>query len=196
MTEDRRKNSVGVARINGERGNSPSVAKSQMRPGLACIRGFVNSITHGEIGARQSFATRYVDNVWIGRSHGDSADRLRGLRIKDGRPRPAKIVGFPHTTIDRAHVENIRLAGHSANGASPPAASRPDHAPAHLLVRTFRILLSLAIPRAEKKAQNHKCNHQEAIPSHHMTPRGKCPNAQQQSKCQRRASVLQILIRT
>src|SRR5580658_93055 len=76
MTKRRCKNAVRVARIDGERRNSLTIAKTEMRPRFAPIAGFVNSVTNGEIGPRQPFTARNINDVGVRRSHGDGADGL------------------------------------------------------------------------------------------------------------------------
>ena len=133
----RRRTAVGIAGIDGQRGNLLAIAQAEMRPGLARVGGFVNAVANGEIGAMQAFAAADIDDIGIGRSDGDGANGLRGLIVEDRIPGAAVVVGLPHAAVDLAHIENVGLAGHAGGSARAPAAERTDHAPAHFLVSAF-----------------------------------------------------------
>src|SRR5271165_856525 len=80
----------------------------------------------------QPFAAADINNVRIGGRNFDCADGACWLLIKDGLPGPPEVVGLPHTAIHRAHIEDIRLARHTGDGARAPAAKRTDIPPLHL----------------------------------------------------------------
>jgi hypothetical protein len=154
------------------------VAKSrEMGPRFSGICRFVNSVTHRKVGARQSLATRYVNDVRIRGSHRNRPDRLRPLRVKNCGPRPPKIIRLPNATIYRPYIENIRLARHSTSGTRPPAARWPNHAPPQLLVRTVGILLRLTGHCAKKSARNGERDQEDSTPSNHRTPQRKISSA-------------------
>src|SRR5437764_13603238 len=108
----------------------------------------------------QTFAAPDVDDVWIGERNGNRSDRAGGLIIKDRNPRPAKIVGFKDTPIDRRHIKNVGLRRHAADRASPTTAVRADVAPAQ---RAAEIIISLAddIELGEKEKQENCATHVE-----------------------------------
>ena len=93
MAEHGGEDSVGIAGIDGEGGNLLAVAQAEVSPGLAGVSGFVDAVADGEVGAVQALAAGHVDDVGIGGSDGDGADRLRGLVIEDGVPGAAVVVG-------------------------------------------------------------------------------------------------------
>jgi hypothetical protein len=73
-----------------------------MSPGLAGVGGFVDSVADRKIGAMQAFAAGDINDVGIGRSDGDGANRLRGLVVEDGRPGAAVVVRLPYAAVDLA----------------------------------------------------------------------------------------------
>jgi hypothetical protein len=91
-----------------------------MRPGFSCIGGFVDTVADGKIGAGEAFAACNINDVRVGRSDGDGADRLRRLRIEDRRPGAAIVIGFPYATVDGADVKDGRLACDAGECVRPP----------------------------------------------------------------------------
>jgi hypothetical protein len=63
-----------------------------------------------EISGGEAFAARNVNEFRVGSSDGDGADRLRQLRIEDGRPDAPEVIGFPGATVDGADVRDGGLA--------------------------------------------------------------------------------------
>ena len=102
MAEDGGENFVGIARIDGKRGDLLSVCEAEMRPGFAGVGRLINAIADGEIGAMQSLAAAYINDVGVGGGHGDGADRLRRLGIEDRVPGAAVVVRFPDAAIHLA----------------------------------------------------------------------------------------------
>src|SRR5882762_3693292 len=149
MTEHCGKYAVRVARIYSQRGNllaltQALVSGTEMGPGFSSVGGFVDSVADREIWAMQAFSACDVDDIGIGRSHGDGADRLGGFAIEDGRPGAAIVVALPHSAVHCADVEQVRMVGYPSGSAGPPAAERANHAPPHVLIRILRNLLCLA----------------------------------------------------
>ena len=141
MAEHGGENSIGIARIDGQRGDLLAVAQAEMSPGLSGVGRFVDSVANGEVGAMQAFAAGDINNVGIGGSDGDGADRLRGFVVEDRSPGAAVVVGFPDAAVDLAHIEDIGLAGNAGGGASAAAAKRADHAPMQILISILGNLL-------------------------------------------------------
>src|SRR5579862_6127031 len=137
MAEDGREDFVGIARIGGERGNLLAVGEAEMSPRLAGVGGLVNAVADGKVGTMQSLTTGDVDDVGIGGSDSDGADRLSGFAIEDGIPCPAVIIRFPDAAVDLTHVEDIGLTSNSGGGARASAAKRADHAPVQFLISSF-----------------------------------------------------------
>ena len=141
MAEHGGEDSIGIARIDGERGNLQAIAQAEMSPGFSGVSRFVDSVADREIGAMQAFAAGDINNVGIRRRYCDGADRLRGLVVEDGCPGAAVVVRLPNSAVDLAHVENIRLAGNASGGAGAASAKRADHAPMQILISILRNLL-------------------------------------------------------
>src|SRR5258706_13488235 len=104
-----------------------------MLPGFAGVGRFVDAVTDGKIGALQAFAAAGVDDVWIGRRHGDRADRAGGLIVEDRLPGVAVVGGFPDAAVVDADVEDVRLARDAYRDGSAAAAEWADHAPSHVV---------------------------------------------------------------
>jgi len=137
VAQDSGKNLIRIARIDSQGRNLLAVSQAEMRPGLAGVGRFVNAVADREIGPVQSFTARHVENVGIGGSHCDGADRLRRFMIEDRIPRAAVVVGLPHSAVHLADVEHIRLARNARGCAGASAAKRADHPPVQLLVGVF-----------------------------------------------------------
>ena len=103
-----------------------------MGPGLARVGGLVHAVAHGEIGPDDARAGADVNDVGIGRRHGDGADRAGGLVVEQRRPGGAVVGGAPDAAVIEADVEDVGLAGHAGEGARAPGAGRADRAPVHL----------------------------------------------------------------
>ena len=125
MPEDGGKEAVRVTGIDDQRGNLLAVAQTKVRPGFAGVGGLVNSVAHGEIRPLQTLAARHVDDVRIGRSDRDGANRLRRLIVKDRIPRAAVVSRLPNAAIHLPHVEDVRLARDAGGSAGSPPRNGP-----------------------------------------------------------------------
>src|SRR5438046_1115106 len=85
----------------------------------------------------QTLATADINDVGVGGSHGDGADRLRRLAIEDGVPSAAVVIRLPDAAIYLADIKHIGLSRDAAGGARAPAAKRANHAPLQVLVSIF-----------------------------------------------------------
>ena len=141
MAEHGSEDSIGIARIDGERGNLETIAQSEMSPGFSGVRRFVDSVADREIGAMQAFAAGYINDIGIRGSYCDGANRLRRFVVEDRRPGAAIVVRLPDSAVDLAYIENIRLAGHAGGGSGAASAKWADHAPMQILISIFWNLL-------------------------------------------------------
>ena len=107
MAEHGREDSIGIARVDGERGNLQAVAQAEMSPRLSSVSRFVDSVSNREIWAMQAFAAANINDIGIGRSHRDSADGLRGFVIEDGCPGASVVVRSPHSAVHLAHDQVV-----------------------------------------------------------------------------------------
>ena len=99
---------------------------------LPRVGGFVHAVAGCEVGADDSRAGTDVDDVGVGRGHGDRADRAGGFVIEDGRPGGAVVGGAPDAAVVESDVSHVGMAGHTGNRARASGARRPDGAPVHL----------------------------------------------------------------
>src|SRR2546427_568096 len=89
--------SVGLYRQPGE-----------MLPGFTAIRGLVDAVANRKIGPLQSFAASHVNDIGIGRSHGNRSHGTGRLIVEDGPPRISRVRRLPHAAVHRRHIENVR----------------------------------------------------------------------------------------
>src|SRR4029077_632583 len=118
-----------------------AIAQPQMSPSFSRVRGFVDSVTHREVGAMQAFAAGDINDIGIRSGYGDGANRLGGFVVEDGYPSTAVIVRLPDAAVNLPHVENIRLAGNAGGGAGAASAKRANHAPVEILIDVLGNLL-------------------------------------------------------
>ena len=77
MSEGRHVDGVRILGMDNYAADRIGVAESGELPRLSGINGFVNAIAHHDVAADTGFAGANIDQVRIGRRHGDSADRRR-----------------------------------------------------------------------------------------------------------------------
>src|ERR1700719_4417874 len=130
MAERCDKNLLRVAGIDEYPRNLARVLKADVRPGLAAIHGLVHAVSVGDGRAHVRFAGAQINDLGIGWRNSDGADGSDGLRIKNGIPGAAGIVGAPHAATHRAEVENLGLTAYAGNRQRPAAAKGSNRAPA------------------------------------------------------------------
>ncbi len=145
MSGNRDEEPIGIAGINGHLRNLLAIAKSEVGPGLAAIGGLVDAIADGEVRAMQPFAAADVNDLRVGRRDNDGADRAGRLLIENRLPGAAVVRRLPDAAVDRADVEDVRLAGNSCQGASASAAKGANIAPTHFGERFGIDLLGLGV---------------------------------------------------
>src|SRR5215467_1724036 len=106
-----------------------------MGPSVSGVDRFVHAIAVGNLGAHVGFARADVNDVGIGWSDGEIADRANGLAVEDRFPGRAGIGALPHASVYRAHVEEIGLAGNADCGQCASPAKRADQTPAEAGVK-------------------------------------------------------------
>ena len=109
MTEHGREDAIGIVRVDEQRGDLLAVAQSEMAPGLTGVGGFVDSVSDREIGALEALAAGDINDVGIRGRDGECADGAGGLRVEDGMPGAAGVVGFPDTAVVGADVKDVGL---------------------------------------------------------------------------------------
>ena len=96
-----------------------------MRPGLAAVGGLVDAVADGEVGADDAGAGADVDDVGIGRRHGDRADRAGACLVEDRFPIGTVVGRAPDAAVVEADVEHVRLARHAGHARARPARVGP-----------------------------------------------------------------------
>src|ERR1044071_9328001 len=102
---------VGVLRVDEHRWDLFRVVEAEVLPRAAGVGGFVDAIALSDPPAGDQVAHADVDDVRVGRGHGDGADR-RGFfdRVEDGVPGLAGARRFPDPAHGEADVEDSELA--------------------------------------------------------------------------------------
>src|SRR5262245_52626972 len=108
MPERRDEEAIRVVRVDIDHRDHLTLAKAEMRPGLAGVGGFVDAVAGREIGANDSGTGADVDDVRIGWRDGNGADRAGGLAVEDRFPVRAIICRAPHTAVVESGVDDVR----------------------------------------------------------------------------------------
>src|SRR6266536_3543887 len=137
MAENCGKNAIGIARVDGKRRNLLAVNEAEVGPSLARVDGLVDTVPNGKIWPVQPLAAADIDNVGIGGSNGNGADRLCGLVFEDWVPGATVVIGLPDATVYLSDIKHIRLAGNASSGTGTATTKRSDHAPVQLLISIF-----------------------------------------------------------
>ena len=130
VSEHRGEHAARIARVDEERGNLLTVPQAPMAPGGAAVGGPVDPVPDGQIGPLQPLAGPDVQRLWIGRRHGDRADRARRLAVEDRAPGTTVIPAAPHAAVVHADIQDVRRPRHSNRRHRAATAKRADHAPA------------------------------------------------------------------
>ena len=112
MSERRYINAIRIGRVDHHASDLTRGFETDVRPGLAGIGGLEHADAVGVLAADVGLAGADVDDVGIGRSHGDGADGADGNAfVGDGKPGAAGVLGLPHAAADRAEIKGVRLVG-------------------------------------------------------------------------------------
>lgn len=173
MPEYRYEQTVRIARIHDDLRDLLPVPQSQMLPGPARIRRFVDAITRGQIWPLQTLAATHIKDVRIGRRYRYRANRAGRLVIKYGKPGTAIVRRLPHAAVDYADVEHIGLVRDTSRGLGATGPMRADHAPTQRLV-VHRID---GLSRGKRGLRTHQRKRAEALCDQATQPgthRGAC----------------------
>src|SRR5690349_11170271 len=132
MSRDSDEQTIRVARIGGDIWNLLPVTKAEMRPRLSRVGRLVDSVAHGEIGARESFAGADVQHVGVGRGDRERSNRSGRLIVENRLPGATGIGRLPDAAVADAYIEGVRLAWMPDSRLRPAAAEWPDRAPLHV----------------------------------------------------------------
>ena len=75
MAQDCGEEPIGIGRIDSKRRNLLPIAKTEVRPSSARISRAIDAIANRQVRAMQTFSTRNVNHVAIGRCDSDGTDR-------------------------------------------------------------------------------------------------------------------------
>src|SRR5215831_3511677 len=142
MSERGDKQPIRILGIDKDGRDLQRVAQSEVRPRFAAIERFVNAVADGKVGALQSLAAAYVNNVGIGRSQRDRADRAGRLIVEERLPGAAVVVRLPHAAIIHADVEDVRLCRNARRAHRSAAAEWSDITPAESRIKPSWKVLS------------------------------------------------------
>ncbi len=146
VPEHRRVDDVRVGGVDAQLADLTAITQPDVGPGLPGVGRLVDAVPRRGVAANASLAGADVDDVGVGGSDGDAADRPGAEEfIGDGFPRHPAIHCLPHTAACGTHVIHVRLARHASHRRHPPAAIRPDRAP---LQRAEQLLI-VALPTSQ-----------------------------------------------
>ena len=121
---------IGISWIHHDARDVVSVGQAQRLPRSAAVRGAIDACAVREVFAELRFTATDVDDVRVGRCNRDGAHR-RDVRLAIGQVAPGltAIRGLPHSTIDRAEIEDHRLARIPGDRDRTSTPERPDEPP-------------------------------------------------------------------
>src|SRR5438045_7186557 len=136
---------IGIRRIDNNATDAAAFGQAHVRPRLACVGGFINSISHDvAVADHPGFAGPRPYRAGIGRRDGERADCCGGLLVEYWRPAVTAVDGFPNAARGRACVVRARVAGNSGDGCDTIAYTRANKTKAKLafvvriwLLRTY-----------------------------------------------------------
>src|SRR2546429_635312 len=132
MPQGRNKKAVRILRIDKNRGDLPCIAQPKVRPSFSRVSGFIDTVAGRQVRPLQTFPAADVNDIRVGRCHGQRPHRTGRLVVKNRIPGIPEVSGFPDATVDGRHVKNARLSCHARDCYGAATAKRPDAAPAHL----------------------------------------------------------------
>ena len=122
---------VGVGRVDVDLRDHLRVVKAKVRPRLARVSRLVHAVARRQVGANDSGARADVDDVRVGRRHGNRANRAAAGRVEDRLPVRAVVGRAPHAAVVEADVRHVRLTRHAGHGARTARTCGSDLAPVH-----------------------------------------------------------------
>src|SRR5207302_9311964 len=159
MTKHAGKNAIGILRINDDGANLLPIAQSEMFPGTAPIKRFINSVAGRKIRPAKAFAAAHVNRVRIRCCDSQSADSASGLIIKNGIPSAPIVRCSPDAAVIRRHKEDIRLRLYPRDSHAAPAAKWADQSPAQFLIKLGIELLGGGKSCGNRNERNNRNDH-------------------------------------
>ena len=124
---------VGVARMDLDAGDLPSLWQPDMCPGLAAVRRFVHAVAMaGSDPSDRLLPSTDVDDVGVRRRHGNGADRA-DVEVVVGEILPGQtgVLRLPQATAGGTHVVKLWVLGYACDGGHAAAAEGTHQAPFH-----------------------------------------------------------------
>ena len=103
VAEHRGEGDVGILRVD-DHGPDLAFLLPDVRPGLAGVGRLVDAVARGHVAADVGLARADVDDVRVGRRHGDRADRRDRLVVEDRLPGEAAVARLPDAARGRGGV--------------------------------------------------------------------------------------------
>ncbi len=110
---------VRVARVDQYPPDVLGLGEAHVRPGLAAVRAPIDAVAEADVTPADVLARAHPDVLGIGRVEGEAADRVRGLRVEDGRPGRAGVLRLPDAARAHGHVPGGPLQGMDGDVADP-----------------------------------------------------------------------------
>ena len=145
MPKRSHENDAGIARVDDQLADRAGVAQAHVLPGFARVERFVDAVAGGGIAADAAFAGADIDDVGIGRRHGQAADGGRLLVVEDGLPGGGAIRGFPDAAAGGAEVVSGGIAGDARGGQGAAAAEWANRTVLHALFGLLFVLVVIVV---------------------------------------------------
>src|ERR1700690_3255687 len=129
MPESAHIHDVRILLIDGNPADVARVLESDVMPGRAAVRRFINAVAEREAGTNVALAGSRINRLRIGGSHGERADGSHRLAIENRRPHRSRIGRLPDSAIDRAEVKGGRIARHARDSHRASTAEGANQAP-------------------------------------------------------------------
>src|SRR5579859_147057 len=121
------KDNVGIRRVNDYPANAACFLQPHIGPGLACVRGFVNSIPdYIAIANNPCLTGSGPHDTRVGRSYGKCANSCHRLLIENGCPTIAAVCRFPYASRCGARVVRAGISGNTCDRCDPVPNFRTD----------------------------------------------------------------------
>ncbi len=132
---------VRIAGIDHDLADLPGRFEPDVCPRLAGIRRFEHADSIRVLAADVRLTGSDINNIRVRRRHRDRADRAnRNAFIRDREPSVSRVLRFPHTAADGAHIERIRLIRMACDAIGSTATQRSHVAPCQARQHTRRKL--------------------------------------------------------
>src|SRR5271157_4704830 len=126
MTEHGDKNDIGIAWVHDDFANRTRILQANALPGFSSVHRLPDAVTLRDVSANASFTGPHINDVRIGHSDRDTADRRSSILVKNRGPGVRAVDGFPHAATGRTEVVGGRVSGNSGGRKRAAATKRAD----------------------------------------------------------------------